>query len=195
MKNLLVTGYRAHELGIYNNKHEGIPYIRQAIISRLIPLLEEGLEWVITPGQYGVDLWACEAVIELRRQYPALRCSILTAFSNPEEQWKEDKKAYYQDLISKVDFYASVSKEPYKGPWQFAARDELLFRKTDGILLVYDEEMGEASPKYIKQRALKKQAMEDYTVITIGAEEIQAIADEDRQNLEEESTAQDDILW
>lgn len=195
MKNLLVTGYRAHELGIYNNKHEGIPYIRQAIISRLIPLLEEGLEWVITPGQYGVDLWACEAAIELRRQYPALKCSILSAFSHPEEQWKEDKKAYYQDLIAKVDFYAPVSKEPYRGPWQFAARDELLFRKTDGILLVYDEEMGEASPKYLKQRALKKQATENYTVIMIGAEEIQAIADDDRQHLEKESTAQDDILW
>ena len=193
MKNLLVTGYRAHELGIYNNKHEGIPYIRQAIISRLIPLLEEGLEWVITPGQYGVDLWACEAVIELRKQYPTLKCSIITAFMNPEEKWKDDKKAYYQEVISKVDFCTSVSKEPYRGPWQFTARDDLLLRKTDGILLVYDEEMGEASPKYIKQKALKKQAEEDYSIRSISAEEIQAIAEEERQNME--STTQDDTLW
>lgn len=195
VKNLLVTGYRAHELGIYNSKHEGIPFIRQAIISRLIPLLDEGLEWVITPGQYGVDLWACEAAIELRRQYPKLKCAIITAFSHPEQQWKEEKKAYYHELISKVDFSTSTSKEPYSGPWQFTARDELLLRKTDGILLVYDEEMGEASPKYIKQRALKKQAVENYPVITIGAEEIQAIADEDRQNMEGRSISQDDILW
>lgn len=92
MKNLFVTGYRAHELGIFNNKHKGIPYIQQAIRNKLIPLLEEGLEWVITPGQYGVDLWACEAAISLKAQYPQLKCSIITAFSNPEEKWSDEKK-------------------------------------------------------------------------------------------------------
>ncbi|WP_410771599.1 DUF1273 domain-containing protein [Fontibacillus sp. BL9] len=180
MKNLLVTGYRAHELGIYNNKHQGIPYIRQAIAARLIPLIEEGLEWVITPGQYGVDLWACEAVLELKETYPQLKCSIITAFSNPEEQWNEEKQSYFRELIRSVDYFGSISKECYQGVWQFHARDELLFRKTDGILLVYDEEAGEASPKYVKERALKKQMEEGYVYIQIGPEEIQAVADEER---------------
>jgi uncharacterized phage-like protein YoqJ len=49
MKTLLVTGYRAHELGIFDNKHPGIPYIKKALAARLLPLVEEGLEWVITP--------------------------------------------------------------------------------------------------------------------------------------------------
>lgn len=43
MKNLLVSGYRAHELNIFSQKHEGIPYIKKAIAGRLIPLVEEGL--------------------------------------------------------------------------------------------------------------------------------------------------------
>ncbi|WP_055109313.1 DUF1273 domain-containing protein [Paenibacillus ihumii] len=181
MKNLFVTGYRAHELGIYNNKHKGIPYIQQAIRNKLIPLLEEGLEWVITPGQYGVDLWACEAAISLKAQYPQLKCSIITAFSNPEEKWSDEKKVYYEQLLRQIDHYAAVSKEPYQGKWQFIARDELLLRKTDGILLVYDEELGEASPKFIKQRALRKQTEEGYSVLTISAEEIQSVADDEAE--------------
>lgn len=180
MKNLLVTGYRAHELGIYSNKHKGIPYVRQAIAARLLPLLEEGLEWVITPGQYGVDLWACEAVFGLKERYPQLKCSIITAYSNQEEKWSEEKKSYYEQILRQVDHYAATSKEPYTGRWQFAARDELLFRKTDGILLVYDEDAGEASPKFFKERALKKQAEDGYIYLNIGAEEIQAIADEEQ---------------
>ncbi|MNZ34293.1 hypothetical protein D3C78_516650 [compost metagenome] len=184
MKNLLVTGYRAHELGIYNNKHHGIPYIRQAITNRLIPLIEDGLEWVITPGQYGVDLWAIEAAISLREHYPHLKCSIITAFSHQEEQWNEEKQHYYRELIRQVDYYGAVSKEKYIGSWQFIARDELLFRKTEGILLVYDEDAGEASPKYFKQRAFKKQANEQYDVYTIGSEEIQFLADEAHSNSE-----------
>ncbi|MUG67931.1 MULTISPECIES: DUF1273 domain-containing protein [Paenibacillus] len=186
MENLLVTGYRAHELGIYDQKHKGIPYILQAMENRLIPLLDEGLKWIITPGQYGVDLWAIEVAIRLKQHYPELRCSILTAYQNPEERWNDQKKAYYEQILRGVDYYAPVSKQPYAGSWQFAARDELLLRKTDGILLVYDEEAGVASPKFIKERALAKQETEGYRYISIGTEEIQAVADEMNSSMFEE---------
>ncbi|TVY03003.1 DUF1273 domain-containing protein [Cohnella terricola] len=179
MKNLLITGYRAHELGIFDQKHKGIPYIRKAIESKLIPLVEEGLEWVITPGQYGVDLWACETAIELKKHYPRLRLSIVTAFAGQEEKWKVDKQEYYREIIKGVDYIGSVSKQPYSGAWQFRARDELLLRKTDGILLVYDEEAGDGSPKFMKEKALRKNAEEGYGYIAIGAEEIQSMANEE----------------
>jgi uncharacterized phage-like protein YoqJ len=183
MKNLLVTGYRAHELGIFDQKHKGIVYIRKAIEARLTPLVEEGLEWVITPGQYGVDLWACEAVIRLKRRYPHLKLSILSAYINPEEKWKEDKQQYYRQILKGVDYYGSVSNQPYNGVWQLTARDDLLLRKTDGILLFYDEEAGEASPKFIKQRALKKCEEEGYYYLSLTAEDVQAIADEERRDV------------
>ncbi|MBC8079069.1 MAG: DUF1273 domain-containing protein [Gorillibacterium sp.] len=179
MKNILVTGYRAHELGIYNEKHKGIEYIRKAIAARLLPLVDDGLEWVITPGQYGVDLWACEAAFELKKQYPHLKVSILSAYSNPEEKWKEDKQNYYRQIKDRVDYYGSVSKEPYNGVWQLRARDDLLFKKTDGILLFYDEEAGEASPKFYKERALKLQQQKGYQILMIHPEDVQSIADEE----------------
>ncbi|WP_438349054.1 DUF1273 domain-containing protein [Paenibacillus sp. FA6] len=178
MKNLLVTGYRAHELNIFDQKHKGIPYIQKAINRKLIPLIEDGLEWIITPGQYGVDLWTCEAVISLKEQYPHLKCSIITAFLNQEEKWKEDKKEYYNQILRSVDYYGAVSKQPYSGIWQFTARDDLLLRKTDGILLVYDEDAGEGSPKFFKDKALKKQQLDGYVYINVNSEDIQSIADE-----------------
>lgn len=178
MKNLLATGYRAHELGIFDQKHKGIPLIKKAIENKLVPLIEDGLEWVITPGQYGVDLWACEVVIALRERYPALKLSILAAYLNPEEKWNEAKQDYYRGILKQVDYYASVSKQPYEGVWQLKARDELLFRKTDGILLFYDEENGEASPKFMKQRAWKKHEEEGYGYIILTGEDVQNAADE-----------------
>lgn len=178
MKNLLVTGYRAHELNIFSQKHKGVAFIKQAVKNRLVPLLEDGLDWVITPGQYGTDLWACEAALELKSSFPELKVSIIAAYSDYTKDWKEEKKEYADQLIRQVDYYTALSKEPYSGPWQFAARDQLLLRKTDGLLLFYDEELGEASPKYLKEKALKKQNEEDYLIISISAEEIQSIADE-----------------
>lgn len=182
MKSVLVTGYRAHELSIYDQKHKGIPYIRKAIEARLRPLAEDGLEWVVTPGQYGVDLWACEVALELKRDYPHLKLSILSAYMNPEEKWKEDKQHYYRDIVRQVDYYGVVSKQPYQGVWQMTARDELLLKRTDGILLFYDEDAGEASPKFIKQRALKRHEADGYFFMTITAEDVQTIADEERRD-------------
>ncbi|WP_138494640.1 DUF1273 domain-containing protein [Paenibacillus pinistramenti] len=196
MKNLLVTGYRAHELNIFNQKHEGIAYIKQAVTNKLIPLIEEGLEWVITPGQYGVDLWACEAAIDLRRRYPQLKCSILAAYANPEENWKEDKQDYFRQMTEQVDYYGAVSKQPYSGVWQLTARDDMLLRKSDGLLLVYDEDAGEASPKFIKQKALKKQEKEDYPVLIITAEDIESLVNERQaEGFEAGAPADDPYEW
>ncbi|MFS0728052.1 DUF1273 domain-containing protein [Paenibacillus sp. 1P07SE] len=182
MKNLLVTGYRAHELNIYDDKHPGISFIKQAIEARLIPLVEDGLEWVLTPGQYGVDLWACEVVIGMRSTYPHLKVSILAAYENPEANWKEEKQTYYRELVKEVDYYGLVSRQPYQGTWQLSARDDLLMRKSDGILLFYDEERGEASPRFIKQRAWRKHERDGYGYYLITAEEVQSLADEAHWN-------------
>lgn len=180
MKNVLVTGYRAHELNIFGQKHPGIAYIQKAVTAKLVQLAEEGLEWVISPGQYGVDLWACEAAIGLKRDYPDLKVAIITAFEHPEENWKEDKKEYYNRILQGIDYYGAVSRQPYSGPWQFRARDDLLFRKTDGILLVYDEETGEgSSARFYKERALKLQQEEGYGFLSISTEDIQSLADEE----------------
>ncbi|WP_274653264.1 DUF1273 domain-containing protein [Paenibacillus humicola] len=184
MKSVLVTGYRAHELGIFDQKHKGIPYIKRAIEARLVPLIEEeGLEWVLTPGQYGVDLWACEAVIGLKARYPHLKLSIIAAYLNPEEKWKEDKQTYYREILGGVDYYATVSHQPYNGVWQLTARDDLLMRKTDGIILFYDEENGEASPKFMKRRAFQKRDEDGYRCIVITAEDVQNIADEELRDM------------
>ncbi|GAF08506.1 hypothetical protein JCM16418_2587 [Paenibacillus pini JCM 16418] len=137
---------------------------------------------MITPGQYGVDLWAMEVAILLKQDYPHLKCSIIAAYLNPEDKWKDDKKEYFHQIIKGLDYYASVSKQPYEGPWQLKARDDLLFRKTDGIVLLYDEDAGEGSPKFYKERALRKQQEEDYTYISISSDDIQSIADDERYN-------------
>jgi len=181
IKNLFVTGYRAHELQIFDEKHKAIPHIKKAFKRKIIPYIEAGLEWVITPGQYGFDLWASEVIIELRDQsYPNLRISMITAFMNQEENWKDNRKHYYESIKEQVDFYTEVSKQPYVGPWQFQARDQLLFYKTDGLLLFYDEEAAPSNMKYVKQRAIEKQQKETYEIIMLLADDIQSSLEQEQ---------------
>src|SRR5690606_27502876 len=111
MKNILVTGYAAHELGIFSQKHQAIKYIRKACINRMTQLIEQGAEWFISPGQDGFDLWAIESAMKLRdTHYPHIAVSVIHAFNNQNANWNEHKQQYWQKLSSKLDHFDVVSK-------------------------------------------------------------------------------------
>ncbi|MET1015082.1 MAG: SLOG family protein, partial [Paenisporosarcina sp.] len=50
VKRLIVTGYKPHELGIFDDKHPGLAIIKKALTSQLVAQIDEGLEWVIICG-------------------------------------------------------------------------------------------------------------------------------------------------
>ena len=74
IKVLAVTGYKNFELGIFKNDAKEATYIKRALQKQIKGLLDEGLEWVIITGQLGVELWAGEAVIDLKKEYKGREC-------------------------------------------------------------------------------------------------------------------------
>ncbi|MGO4886843.1 DUF1273 domain-containing protein [Anaerobacillus sp. MEB173] len=179
LKRLLVTGYKAHELGVFNKKHPGIHFIKQALENQLISLLEDGLEWIIISGQLGVEIWAAEVAIELRLEYPQLQLAVITPFIDQEKNWNEEKQEDYHYILAEADFVDSITKIPYEGPWQFREKNKFLLRNSDGLLIVYDSEK-EGSPKYIYEAALKEVEFENYTLLTINSYDLQVIAEEEQ---------------
>ncbi|MEC0230127.1 SLOG family protein [Paenibacillus alba] len=180
MKRILITGYKASELGIFSLKHPGIPIIKKAIQKKLIALVEEGLEWVVVSGGWGVELWAAEAVLELRTNTcPELKLAIITPFLEQEEKWSDDKKNCYTSVIERANYVNSITKTKYEGPWQFKERDKFLLRNSDGILLVYDEDT-EGSPRFMKQQAAQLAANHAYPILTINAYDLQNIAEDEQ---------------
>lgn len=179
LKRLVVTGYKAAELGIFSQKHPGISIIKKAIRKQLVALLDDGLEWVIVSGQWGVELWAAEAVLELKREYPELQLALITPFLEQDENWSEDKRDIYRSVVGQADYVNSVTKSKYDGPWQFREKNTFLLRNSDGILLVYDEEQ-EGSPRFIKDQAMKLAMKQPYTIYSINAYDLQSIADEEQ---------------
>jgi uncharacterized phage-like protein YoqJ len=179
VKRVLITGYKAAELGIFSLKHPGIAIIKKAIKKQIIALIDEGLEWIIVSGQWGVEFWAAEAALELREMYTNLQLAVITPFLEQEENWKEDKKSVYESMIKKANYVNSITKSKYEGPWQFKEKNKFLLRNSDGIIIVYDEE-NEGSPKYIKEQAMKQALSSHYPIITINAFDLQNMADEEQ---------------
>lgn len=181
IKRLVITGYKQHELGIFDDKNPAVDIIKKAIEKNLVSLIEDGLEWVLLSGQLGVETWAAEVVINLRDQYPDLKYAIITPFLDQEKRWKEDKQERYEEILLLADFHASVTKKAYEGPWQFKAKNQFLIRNSDGLLILYDEER-EGSPKFIKELAEKYAESNDYKIIPISFYDLQLIAEEEQWN-------------
>ena len=178
LKRLVVTGYKPHELGIFNDKHPGVAVIRRALKDRMRGLLEDGgLEWVIVSGQPGVETWAAETAFELREDYPELQVAVILPFLGQEEKWNDSKKSAFELVMARADFSTVLTRRPYEAPWQFAERDKFLLRNSDGILLVYDEE-NEGSPKWMKRLAEQRAEAGDYELLILNAFDLQLTAED-----------------
>ena len=65
MVTVLVVGYKAFELGIFDEKDQRLKMIKTAIRRDLIYLLENGLKWLIFTGNLGFEIWVLEVLREL----------------------------------------------------------------------------------------------------------------------------------
>lgn len=181
IKKLTVTGYKAHELGIFQDSHPGVEIIKKALYDQLEVLVQEGLEWIFLSGQQGVETWAAEVIWSLQEEYPELQYAVMTPFLDQEKNWKEPKKEKYQEIIHAADFVTSLTNKPYEAPWQFVEKNKWFITHSDALLVVYDDE-NEGSPKYIKQLAEKYMDNHDYELFIIDAYDLQLIAEEIQQN-------------
>jgi uncharacterized phage-like protein YoqJ len=184
VQTLLVSGYKAHELGIFSDQHEGVYYIKKALQQRFRSLIDEGLEWVIISGQPGVEMWAAETVFDLQTEFPDLKLAVITPFLDQEKRWKENVQEKYQEVLMNADFVDSVSRKPYENPQQLRVKNQFLVQKSDAILLLYDEEK-DGSPKYYLQAAKIKQEMDDsYNIYFITPYDLDVIVQEEQWNQE-----------
>lgn len=80
MTRLWITGFRSFELGIFGNQDPKVTVIKFALEKLLKRALDEGLEWVITGGQLGIDQYALETANALRLDNPLLKTALMTPF-------------------------------------------------------------------------------------------------------------------
>ncbi|WP_411953298.1 SLOG family protein [Alkalibacillus sp. S2W] len=174
MKSIAIIGYKPHELNIFNEQDQKITVIQEAIKRQLVPLVEQELEWIVISGQPGVEMWAFDVVEQLKNDYD-LKIAVIPPFQNQDQVWNEEKQQKYQTMLLKADFSQPLSQKSYEGPSQYQTRDKWLLNKTDGCLIVYEDEYG-GSPKYFHQLVLQYQEQKDYEMFQINAFDLEEIA-------------------
>lgn len=181
IKVLAISGYKPFELGIFKKDHPSVQFIKVAFKKALLPLIEEGLEWVLISGQLGAELWAAEVLFELQLDNPELKLAVITPFLDQQASWNENNKEWYESVLAQADFIDSVTKKGYEKPWQFRLKNQFFIEKSDALLAVYDEEKP-GSPKYIVEAAKKKGEIENYHSYFILFSDLQDIIEEEQWN-------------
>lgn len=180
---IAVTGYKPHELGIFTEQHPGIEVIKHTLRSRIIQLIEvDNIEWFITSGQPGVELWASEIVIDIKKDYPNVSLGILTPFYEQESRWADSTKEKYYNILEQSDYVDSITKRPYDSPAQLKLKNDFIINKSQGILIVYDDETP-GTPNYYLTPARKKFKETNglYKIITITKFDIELAEQEIRE--------------
>lgn len=181
IKVIYISGYKSSELGIFKENDPGVVYIKLAIKKALLQLLDQGLEWVMVSGQLGVEMWAAEVTIELRKKlFPELKLAIITPFLDQESNWSDKNKEWYSSILQRADFVDSVTKRKYDSPSQFRLKNQFAIQKSDALLLVYDEER-DGSPKYLFQTAKNYQENNEYPITQITFYDLQLLVEEEQQ--------------
>lgn len=144
---LWLTGYRAWELSAYGQDDPKITVIKYALRNALTPMLEDGLEWVITGGELGVEQWGASLALALRAEYPALKVAVMLPFAEFGHQWNEGNQGQLATLLTQVDYHGNTFSHPYENPQQLSGYTRFMAQHTDAALMVYDPEF-EGKPKF-----------------------------------------------
>lgn len=187
MKRLWTTGYRAYELGVFDEKDPKVAVIKDVLQKQLRYQLDSTSEefWLITGPQMGVERWSIESALAIKDDYPQLKIALMEPYADFAARWNENNQARLAAVKAQVDFAGRVSEKKYESPEQLRAYQNFMLHYTDGALLIYDSEREgktvwdwRAINRYREQNA-------DYSMRMIDFDELQEAAEEYSERLRE----------
>jgi uncharacterized phage-like protein YoqJ len=171
MKTLLIAGYSAFDVGIFDEKDVKLTVIKTAIRKALENFAADGLEWLIFGGNLGFEYWVLQVAQEMKADY-GFKFATIFPFKTHGQNWNEANQTKLA-LFKQVDF-VQYAFDAYQHAGQFREYNDFLSNNADGAFVFYDEE-NETKLKYLVD---KFKQTEDFPVKWLRFEDLQEIADE-----------------
>ena len=108
MKTCAFTGHRPKGLG-YPESDGRCTALKEKLRSLIIRMIEkEGVTHFISGMARGVDLWAAQLVLELKKQNPDVKLLCAVPYENFEKRWSPAWRQCYHDVLAAADYKKSV---------------------------------------------------------------------------------------
>ena len=175
MATVLVLGYSAFDLGLFNDKDIRIGIIKTAIRRDLERLAEEGLNWLVFTGTLGFEYWVLQVAQDMKADY-GFQLATIFDFETHGSNWNEANQAKLSEF-KQVDF-VKYAYPHYERKGQLRDYQQFLLENTDGCYLFYDEEK-ESKLGYFYQM-MKNQ--ENYVTRRLTFEDLNELAENFPEN-------------
>lgn len=111
-KTVCFTGHRPEKLGGYvceKNMSHFINIIKSMIYYRAYDAAESGYKYFISGVARGVDLWAADAVLDIKKKFPDIKLICAKPFPEHENSLKGKELWCFNNVIEKADDVICVS--------------------------------------------------------------------------------------
>lgn len=112
--------------------------IKADLESAIQQAITDGYTTFITGMAYGVDIWAGQIVVRLRKHNPALHLIAAVPFRGFEDRWSTDWKRTYQELLEQADLVKYICPGYNAGAYQ--RRNEWMVDHSSRVIAVFNGE-------------------------------------------------------
>lgn len=112
--------------------------IKADLESAIQQAITDGYTTFITGMAYGVDIWAGQIVVRLRKHNPALHLIAAVPFRGFEDRWSADWKKAYAELLEQADLVKYICPHYSGGAYQ--RRNEWMVDHSSRIIAVFNGE-------------------------------------------------------
>ena len=112
--------------------------IKADLESAIQQAITDGYTTFITGMAYGVDIWAGQIVVRLRKHNPALHLIAAVPFRGFDDRWATDWKQAYQELLEQADLVKYICPGYNAGAYQ--RRNEWMVDHSSRVIAVFSGE-------------------------------------------------------
>lgn len=113
---------------------------KRRLKNTIIGLYFSGYKHFISGGALGMDMYAAEAVVDLREEFPEIILEMVSPFDAQAAKWSPELQARHDRLFELADITTATGHEYTKGA--MFTRNRYLVSNADLLLAAYDGQPG-----------------------------------------------------
>lgn len=150
------TGYRPQKMPFgFDESDERCVDFKKRLRDTIENLIWQGYQHFISGSALGMDMYAAETVLELKKQYPDILLEMVSPFDAQAAKWTPEYQRRHDELFEQADIVTATGHVYTKSA--MFVRNRYLVSNADMLLAAFDGQPGgtQMTVKYAKQMGIQ----------------------------------------
>lgn len=155
-----ITGHRPQRFKFkYNEQYKLCIKIKNALRTEIENLYTQGVHTFWVGGSMGVDTWAAEIIIELKKQkeYENLRLCVALPFPDFKDHFDPKQQTRLRNILNACDKQITVAGS--ESEKSYRRRNEYMIDRSGSVLAVYDNDRTSRSETQMTVKQARKKGL------------------------------------